>query len=158
MTAHRPHSSLRGFPTEALPPALRKRRSSPKWIGPSGGLRWFDLCGWARFNRMTDGPQKGGHLTRNGGCDHGLAFACCHQPAIPRAQTQLSLPGDRPDERGQALLSDLQSPAQASWVTVGPGALDQHPARALGASLRDAATTHPVALRTKRGREAEIGH
>ena len=88
------------------------------------GLRWVDLCGRARFNRVTDGPQEGGHLPRNGGGDHGLAFAGRHQPAIARAQTQLSLPGDRPDDCRQALLSDLQRPAQASRVTVGPGALD----------------------------------
>src|SRR3954447_3041966 len=136
---HRPHSLLRGFPTEALPPALRKRRSSPKWIGPSAGLRWFALCGRARFNRMTDGPQEGRHLPRDGGGDYGLAFARRHQPAIARAQTQLSLPGDRPDDGRQALLSDLQRPAQASRVTIGPGALDQHPPRSWVASLGDGA-------------------
>src|SRR6185369_5638324 len=130
---------MRGFPSEALPPALRTRRCQFTWIGPSAALRWCDLCGWARLNRMTDGPQKGGHLSRNRGGDHGLAFARRHQPAIPRAQTQLSLPGDRPDDGRQALLSDLQSPAQASRVTVGPGALDQHPARSRVAGLGDGA-------------------
>src|SRR3954452_1480629 len=103
------------------------------------GLGWFDLCGRARLNRVTDGPQEGGHLTRNRGCDHGLAFARYHQPAIARAQTQLSLPSDRPDNGRQALLSDLQRPAQASRVTVGPGALDQHPTRSRVASLGDRA-------------------
>src|SRR5690349_3742703 len=56
-----------------------------------------------------------------------------------QAHTQLSLPGDRPDDRRQALLSDLQRPAQASRITVGPGALDQHPARSRVAGLCDGA-------------------
>src|SRR3954471_12868497 len=32
---HRPHNFLRGFPSEALPPALRNRRCQFTWIGPS---------------------------------------------------------------------------------------------------------------------------
>src|SRR3954464_11484090 len=81
-----------------------------------------------------------------------------HQPAITRAQTQLSLPGDRPDDRGQALLSDLQRPAQASRVTVGPGALDQHPARSRVAGLGDGAAPDLSAGRAFRGHQTEIGH
>src|SRR3954453_22778579 len=41
---HRPHSWLRGLPTEALPPARRKRSCQSTWIGPSvrdwGGLTY----------------------------------------------------------------------------------------------------------------------
>src|SRR5215213_9001481 len=35
------------------------------------GTEVFDLRGRARVNRMTDGPQEGSHLPRNGGGDHG---------------------------------------------------------------------------------------
>src|SRR3954467_15397152 len=126
---------------------------SVSWTVPRSAL-----CGRARPNRVTDGPQEGGHLPRNRCGDHGLAFAGCHQPAIARAQTQLSLPGDCPDDRRQALLSDLQRPAQASRVTVGPGTLDQHPARSRVARLGDGAAPDLSAGRAFRGHQTKIGH
>src|SRR3954452_25343988 len=63
------------------------------------GLGWVDLCGRARFNRVTDGPEKGSQLRSYRGSRYGLSFAHSHQPATSRAQTQLSLPGDRPYDR-----------------------------------------------------------
>src|ERR671911_2683143 len=54
---------LRGFPTEALPPALRNGFCRSKLIGdppPRRGAR--STSGRARLNRVTDRPEKGCHF------------------------------------------------------------------------------------------------
>src|SRR3982074_1677768 len=65
---------MRGFPTEALPPALRNSRCQCKLIGPSATRS--TLCysaAWLHF--VADRPQEGGHLACNGCRNQGLAFA-----------------------------------------------------------------------------------
>ena len=83
-------------------------RMSVPWIGPFAGTGVVRLMGGARFNRVTDGPRRR-PCTGNGYCRRPRSGVCprSHQPAMTRGQTQLSLPGNSPDDCRQALLSDF---------------------------------------------------
>src|SRR5882724_8281869 len=72
-----------------------------------------------------DGPHEASEFAGDRGGDDVGWLAGAGEPAIARAQPQLPLPGDVPDQPGLALLPQQQLAAKPGREAVGPGRLDQ---------------------------------
>src|SRR5262245_50154000 len=100
-----------------------------------------------RFQAANFGPSVVGPVgsrdRKNGHTIQRKAMLLVLLQSLPRLTCDsahtvaLGLPGNCPYDLGQALLSHLQRPAQASWIAISPGALDEDTAGSWMAGLGD---------------------
>ena len=98
-----------------------------------GGLQGRRLvCGWLEDERLVGrgGPEESGELAGDrDGRDGGALPAFGGEVAVAAVQPDLGLPG--------ALVGERAAFADAGWVVVGPGGLDEQSARVVVAGLGD---------------------
>src|SRR3982074_2981401 len=114
--------------TATMPPALPGRSVLDGSLAPpldaiTRGLR--SAC--RRHHLPGDGPNEARQLAGDRGGDDIGRLAGPGQPAIPRAQPHLPLPGDVADRLRLVLLAQQQLAAEPSGKTVAPRRLDQQP-------------------------------
>src|SRR3989441_10410629 len=142
------------YPSRCLPRSRHEDLSQPNNVheGCAHHRGWFSSTGrCSGFRtmpplplhrerlRLRDRPHEGGQFARDGGGHRIGMFAPGEQPAVASTQTNLSPPGDVPNDRGQLLLAGLDRLRDLGAMPIRLGRLDEDPARMAVACLRDPA-------------------
>jgi hypothetical protein len=93
------------------------------------------------------GPDETRQFAGNRGGDDIGRLAGAGEPAIPRAQPGLPLPGDLADRLGLVLLAEPQLAADPRREAVAPGRFDQQPGGGAVAGFCNAAASDASAAR-----------
>src|SRR5271169_3062556 len=146
--------------TATAPPALPGSRMLGGSLAPPAvaAITQFLRSACRHRHLPGNGPDESRQFARDRGGDAVGRLTGAGEPAIARAQPQLRLPGDVPDQPGLALLPEQQLAADPSREAIGPGRLDQQPASGVVAGLGDAAASDAGAARVFGGNQPEIGH
>ena len=127
--------------TATVSPALPGRSMSNAALAPPflDVITHFLHSAWRDCHLPSNCPNETRQLASDRGGDDIGRLAAAGEPAIARAQPDLTLPGNVTDRFGLALLPQQQLAAESGREPVAPSRLDQQPSSCSVTRLGDAA-------------------